>query len=278
MPSVRVTSPKSDFNLKKIDPGRPNSVDKDQLKQETEKLGAQLAELLDLLFAAGQHGLLIVLQGMDTSGKDGTIRGLLRNCNAQSTSVAPFKVPTPEEIAHDFLWRCHAKTPGKGSITIFNRSHYEDVLVVRVHNFVPESVWSKRYDRIRQFEELLAENNTIILKFFLHISKNEQEERLLEREKDVTKAWKLSAGDWKERELWEDYQKAYEVAIDKCASEVAPWIVVPANSKTYRDYLVVKELVETLEPYRAGWLKKLESIGEKAKAELAEYKASASKA
>lgn len=231
-------------------------------------MGEELEELLDLLFYAGKNSLLIILQGMDTSGKDGTIRHLLNHSNAQSCQVAPFKVPTPEELAHDFLWRCHQKTPGKGSITIFNRSHYEDVLVVRVHELVPETVWRKRYDQINEFEQLLAENSTIVVKFYLHIDKDEQEERLLEREQELEKAWKLSVGDWKERKLWDKYQEAYEDAIGKCACETAPWYIIPSNDKWYRNFLVTKILIETLKEHQDTWREALATVGKKAKAEL----------
>lgn len=232
-------------------------------------LGDEMEELLDLLFSAGQHSLLIVLQGMDTSGKDGTIRHILTHSNAQSLKVWPFKVPTPIELSHDFLWRVHRVCPGRGSISVFNRSHYEDVLVVRVHDLVPEKVWSKRYDQINAFEEILSEHNTIILKFFLHITKEEQEKRLLDREKDVEKAWKLAVADWKERRHWDAYQEAYEAAIGRCASKEAPWHIVPSDQKWFRNLAITHAIVEALKPYRNGWLESLEKVGEEAKAELA---------
>ena len=252
----------------------PEDAIKEEIQAETKRLGDRLEELFDLLYFAGQQSLLIVLQGMDTSGKDGTIRRILKSTHAQSVHVASFKVPTPEELAHDFLWRCHKETPGVGEITIFNRSHYEDVLVVRVHDLVPEKTWRARYDQINDWERMLAANRTIILKFFLHISKEEQEERLLAREEDVTKAWKLSVGDWKERKRWDDYQQAYADALGQCAAPGAPWYVVPADKKWYRDYLVVRTIVEALEPYEKGWLEELEKVGDEAKAELAAFRAS----
>jgi PPK2 family polyphosphate:nucleotide phosphotransferase len=272
MPLHRFDRPQT-VDLKQIPTLPPPDADEERLKKETKKRGERLADLADLLYFAGQHSLLVVLQGMDTSGKDGTIREILQYVNAQSTRVAPFKVPTPIELAHDFLWRVHAVTPGKGHITVFNRSHYEDVLVVRVHSLVPESVWQRRYAHINAFEELLADSSTIVLKYFLHVSCEEQEQRLLEREQEVEKAWKLSVGDWKERERWEDYQQAYEDAIGKCSAERAPWHVVPADKKWYRNYLVVKSLVEALEEHAPAWTKALESVGEKAKKELEEYRA-----
>ena len=251
----------------------PHDAGEGRLKKEAKRLGEQLAELADLLFFAGQHSLLVVLQGMDTSGKDGTIREILQYVNAQSTQVAPFKVPTPIELAHDFLWRVHAVTPGKGHITVFNRSHYEDVLVVRVHSLVPEPVWQRRYARINSFEELLADSSTIVLKYFLHVSREEQERRLLERELEIEKAWKLSVGDWKERERWDDYQRAYEDAIGRCSAEQAPWHVIPAAQKWYRNHPALESLVDALEGYAPAWRDTLASVGDKAKRELDEYRA-----
>lgn len=251
----------------------PRKLNRDEIEAETARLGERLAKLQDLMFFAGQTSLLVVLQGMDCSGKDGTIRRLLGFSNAQGTRVCPFKVPTPEELAHDFLWRVHKQTPGKGEMVVFNRSHYEDVLVVRVHEMVQQGVWKQRYERINEFERLVADSGTVIEKFFLHISKGEQEVRLLEREQETTKAWKLSAGDWKERERWGDYREAYEDAIGRCASEHAPWTVVPADNKWYRDYVVLKRLVETLERHEDAWMERLEGVGAKAKEELAAYRA-----
>lgn len=259
--------------LADYDPDKHNGISKEEGLRRTEELGLELSELEDLLFYAGQHGLLIVLQGRDTSGKDGTIRRILDFSNAQSCRVESFKVPTPEELSHDFLWRVHQKVPGRGALTIFNRSHYEDVLVVRVHNLVPESVWRRRYEHIRNFERLLTDNSTILLKFFLHISKSEQEQRLLEREKETEKAWKLSVGDWKERELWDDYTAAYEEALQRCSTPEAPWYLVPADQKWFRNLAILEKIVETLRPYRDLWMKDLEKIGAGAKAELAAYRA-----
>lgn len=259
-------------NLSKLNPSVDGGLDKEAALAKTEELGRELNDLLELLFAAGKHSLLIVLQGMDTSGKDGTIRGLLRYSNAQSLKVWPFKVPTPEELSHDFLWRVHSKTPGKGNIAIFNRSHYEDVLVVRVHELAPMEIWSKRYEQINHFESLLAAANTIIVKFFLHISKKEQEERLLAREQESEKSWKLSVGDWKEREFWGDYERAYEDAVELCSSENAPWYVVPSNHKWFRDLAATEVLLETLRPFKQGWEASLESLGEEQKRLIEEYR------
>lgn len=211
------------------------------------KLNEKLQELQELLYAEGKHKILVVLQAMDTGGKDGAIRRVFDGVNPQGVKVASFKVPTPEEMAHDYLWRVHKVVPANGELVIFNRSHYEDVLVVRLHNYVPKEVWSQRYEQINAFEKLLAENGTTILKFFLHISKDEQKERLQARLADPTKHWKFSLGDLGERKLWDDYQSAYEDALNKTSTEYAPWYVVPANSKWYRDLVISTVLVETLD-------------------------------
>lgn len=254
----------------------PEGRAKDEVKLETEEWGDRMEELFDLMYFASQHSLLIVLQGMDAAGKDGTIRHILRHTHAQSCRVANFKVPTEEELAHDFLWRCHKQVPRLGEIVVFNRSHYEDVGVVRVKELVPEKVWKKRYEHINAFEELLTDSNTIVLKFFLHITKEEQEERLHEREQETEAYWKLSVGDWKDREYWEEYQEAYSDAIGKCAGKDAPWIVVPAEKKWWRNLVVTRALVEALEPYEKGWRQRLEQIGKEAKAELEAYRESGS--
>lgn len=265
--------PGSRIDLGKVDPDGPN-VDKQEAIAEIAMKSERLRELLELMYAAGKNSLLVVLQGRDTAGKDGTIRRLLDVINVQGTKVASFKVPTALEIGHDFLWRVHSQVPVKGATTIFNRSHYEDVLVVRVHDIAPEKVWRKRYQHINAFEELLTDSGTLIAKFMLHISKEEQEERLLDREKDETKAWKLAVGDWKEREFWGEYTEAYEDALAQCSTEHAPWTVVPANHKWLRDLIVVSELLEVLEPYEKAWREHLAEIGRKAKEELDLFRAS----
>jgi PPK2 family polyphosphate:nucleotide phosphotransferase len=210
------------------------------------KLNEKLQELQELLYAEGKHKVLVVLQAMDTGGKDGAIRRVFDGVNPQGVKVASFKVPTSEEMAHDFLWRAHKVVPANGELVVFNRSHYEDVLVVRVHNYVPKEVWSKRYEQINAFEKMLAENGTTILKFFLHISKDEQKERLQARLDDPSKHWKFSLGDLGERKLWNDYQAAYEDALNKTSTEYAPWYVVPANRKWYRDLVISTVLVDAL--------------------------------
>ncbi len=253
----------SKIKLKDYDPNHVDEhTDPVSARAELEILTRELGELQELLAAAQHHSLLVVLQGMDTSGKDGTIRRVLSQVNPQGCEVRSFKAPTGRELSHDFLWRVHRGTPGRGIITIFNRSHYEDVLVVRVHNLLPEKVWNRRYAAINNFERLLAQNGMIILKFYLHISNEEQERRLLARQKDKTKAWKLSAADWAERKYWNAYQEAYEDALSKCSTDEAPWYIVPANKKWSRDLLVARTLVHTLRPYKAQWLDKLVVRGE----------------
>ena len=242
-------------------------------RSEAAGLGAELGRLQELLYAAATHSVLIVLQGIDTSGKDGTISNVFASVNPQSVSVAAFKVPNAIEQAHDFLWRVHRRTPAKGMMTIFNRSHYEDVLVVRVHDMISDKVCKQRYQQINQFESLLTASNTIVLKFFLHITKEEQEKRLLAREQDVTKGWKLSAADWRERQYWSDYTDAYQEAIGKTATEKAPWYIIPANHKWFRNLAISEALVHTLRPYKHEWDSKLEEISRNARADLAAMRA-----
>ncbi len=258
--------------LRDFDPEFDAGLNKQQGEEKLQKLSAELTRLQELLYAAGQHSVLIVLQGRDTSGKDGTIKAVMGPLNSLGCQVASFKVPTEKEQAHDFLRRIHQQTPGKGEITIFNRSHYEDVLVVRVHKLVPDKVWRSRYVHLNDFEKLLAESGTIILKFYLHISKDEQEKRLLERAEDPEKYWKLSAGDWKEREHWNDYTRAYEDALNQCSAPHAPWYVVPANKKWFRNLAVAEAIVKSLQPYERQWRTHLEKIGQKEKAAIEAYR------
>ncbi len=272
MPYAHKITGSQPIKLRDFDPEYDAGLDKEAGEAKLEKLSAELTRLQELLYAAGQHSVLIVLQGRDTSGKDGTIKTVMGPLNSLGCQVASFKVPTAEELAHDFLWRIHQQTPGKGEITIFNRSHYEDVLVVRVHKIVPDKVWRSRYVHINDFEKLLAESNTIVLKFYLHISKQEQEQRLLEREQDATKYWKLSAGDWKEREYWNDYTRAYEDALNNCSTPHAPWFVIPANKKWFRNLAVAEAVVNALKPYEKQWMKRLEEVGQKSKAEIEAFR------
>jgi PPK2 family polyphosphate:nucleotide phosphotransferase len=240
-PGSRVDLSKWDPKDKSAFPGQ-----KKDGRARLRELNRELEELQELLYAEHKHRVLIVLQAMDTGGKDGTIRHVFEGVNPQGVRVAGFKRPTPEELAHDYLWRVHEHTPAKGEIVIFNRSHYEDVLVVRVHNLVPEEVWSKRSDHINDFERMLADEGTTIVKFFLHIDLDEQRERLQARLDEPHKRWKFDPGDLKERELWPEYMKAYEDAIGKTSTDWAPWYVVPANRKWYRNLVVGSAIVETL--------------------------------
>ncbi len=254
----------SKVKLKDYNPGyTEKQSDRASADLELQALSNELSELQELLAAAQQHSLLVVLQGMDTSGKDGTIRHVLSHVNPQGCDVYSFKAPTQEELAHDFLWRVHKVTPGKGLMGIFNRSHYEDVLIGRVQNLVPEKVWSRRYEEINNFEQLLTENEMIILKFFLHISYDEQERRLLAREQDKDKAWKISAEDWADRKYWKDYEQAYEDALSKCSTDKAPWYIVSANHKWYRNLAVAHTLVHTMRHYKDEWKAGLEVRGQR---------------
>jgi PPK2 family polyphosphate:nucleotide phosphotransferase len=253
--------PGKKVHLKDVDPDDTGKVSREKAESRTERLNNQLTELQEMLYAAADSSVLIVLQGLDTAGKDGTIRHVMGAFNPNGCRVESFKVPTPAEAAHDFLWRIHLATPARGMITIFNRSHYEDVLVTRVHKLIPKHVWEQRYEQINEFEELLAESNTLILKFFLYISKDEQRARLEAREADRAKAWKLSAADWPEHELYDDYIEVYEDALNRCSTKHAPWFVVPANHKWSRNLAVAQTIAEALEPRRKVWQKALEERG-----------------
>ena len=219
------------------------------LKEINERLEA----LQELLYAEGKHKILIVLQATDTGGKDGTIRHVLEGVNPQGVKVASFKKPTDEELAHDYLWRIHQHTPGTGEIVVFNRSHYEDVLVVRVHNYVPETVWQKRYEHINAFEQMLVDEGTIILKFYLNISKDEQRERLQERLDIPEKNWKFATGDLDERALWDTYQSAFEDMLTRTSTDAAPWHIVPADRKWYRNIVVSEAIIAALEGLDMQW-------------------------
>lgn len=219
---------------------------KPAVEGELEQLTERLEELQELLYAEHKHRLLVILQAMDTGGKDGTIRHVFEGVNPQGVKVTSFGVPTPLELAHDYLWRVHQHTPALGEITIFNRSHYEDVLVVRVHNLVPPEVWQRRYAHINDFERMLAEEGVTILKFFLHISKEEQKRRLEERLQDPRKQWKFRVGDLKERARWDEYMAAYEDVLSLTSTAWAPWYIVPADHKWYRNWVVANVIVRTL--------------------------------
>ena len=228
---------------------RPGAFDGDKhdARDEFERLNERLEELQELLYAEQRHKVLVVLQAMDTGGKDGTIRHVFEGVNPQGVKVASFKVPTLEELAHDYLWRVHKRTPGSGEIVIFNRSLYEDVLVVRVHELVHKKVWSRRYQQINDFERMLAEEGTTILKFYLHIDLEEQKERLQARLDEPHKRWKFSIGDLKERKRWPEYMRAFEDVLSKTSTDWAPWYIIPANRKWYRNLVVSSVLVKALE-------------------------------
>jgi PPK2 family polyphosphate:nucleotide phosphotransferase len=237
--------PGKPVRLADIDPDYTGEhPDEDAARAKLARDLERLAEFQDKLYAEHRRAVLIVLQGMDTAGKDGTIKHVMSGVNPSGLEVAPFKVPTQEEADHDFLWRAHRFAPRRGHITIFNRSHYEDVLVPYVHRTVPRHVVRQRYDQINAFERILIENDTLVLKFFLHISKDEQHERLHERLKDPTKQWKFSEGDVKERTLWPRYMKAYERLLTDCSTLHAPWYIVPANHKWYRNLVVAEVLAD----------------------------------
>jgi PPK2 family polyphosphate:nucleotide phosphotransferase len=218
-------------------------------------LQERIGELQKLLHANARHSVLLLFQGMDTSGKDGSIRDLLEFVNPAGVETSNFKAPSAKELAHDFLWRIHQAVPRYGNIGVFNRSHYEDVLIVRVLKLQPTRVWQARYDQINAFEKHLSENNVILLKFFLHISKEEQAERLQSRLDNPHKNWKFDAGDLKMRARWNDFQRAYEDALNRCSTSWAPWHVVPANRNWYRDHVLAVEVVRALESLKMNWPK-----------------------
>lgn len=242
-----IPEPGSEVRLRDYDPAYRGETNRAQARTEEKQLEQRIAVLQERLYAEGQQSLLVVLQAMDAGGKDSAIRKVFDSVNPQGVRVTSFKAPTAEELAHDFLWRVHQHVPPKGYIGIFNRSHYEDVLIVRVNNLVPQAVWEKRYEQINQFEGLLADNGTRILKFFLHISKAEQKERFQERLDNPEKHWKFSKGDLPVRERWDDYMRAYEVALTRCNTDYAPWHIVPANRKWYRNLVVTRAITEALE-------------------------------
>jgi PPK2 family polyphosphate:nucleotide phosphotransferase len=243
-----MVKPGKKVKLSKYDPDDTFGWEKGHhAKSSAEKAMKILDERQYLLYAEHKRAVLIVLQGIDSAGKDGTIRHVMAGVNPQGCAVTSFKVPSVKEAAHDFLWRVHKAVPEHGDIGIFNRSHYEDVLVVRVHKLVPKEVWSKRYDQINSFEKMLGESNTKILKFFLHISKDEQKRRFMKRIDDPDRRWKISEADFHERKFWDDYVEAYEDALTKCSTEDAPWFIIPANKKWFRNLAVSNIVAETLQ-------------------------------
>jgi PPK2 family polyphosphate:nucleotide phosphotransferase len=233
------------IKLSDISTRAPKDWDKQETKAKTEKILEELDELQNVLFAEHKHSVLVIIQGMDGSGKDGVIRNVLGNMNPQGVTVVSFKVPTEEEFAHDFLWRIHKAAPAKGMIQVFNRSHYEDILVTRVHKWCDDATAKKRIKAINDFEELLQQhNNTLILKFYLHVSPEEQQERLKERIGDPTKQWKYNEKDFEEAKLWDVYMQVYEDCFNECSN--IPWTIVPADQNWYKEYIIAKQLADTL--------------------------------
>jgi PPK2 family polyphosphate:nucleotide phosphotransferase len=242
-----LVKPNSKARLADFNPDEDAGITKSEAVEQLQVNVDRLSVLQYLLYAEAKRSVLVVLQGIDAGGKDGTIRKVMTGLNPQGVRVTPFKVPEGEEERHDYLWRIHKAMPEYGQIGIFNRSHYEEVLVVRVHNMVPKSVWSQRYDQINDFERMLTENGVSILKFLLYISKEEQLERFKERIDDKSKNWKFNEADLKEREHWDDYMEAYNDMLSKCSTSYAPWYVIPANRKWFRNLAVSQILVDTLE-------------------------------
>jgi PPK2 family polyphosphate:nucleotide phosphotransferase len=238
--------PGSRVHLERLDAGATLGHDKASAITATAVQMERLRDLQDRLWAEAKRSVLVVLQGIDAAGKDGTIAKVMEAFNPQGCPVTSFKVPTPEELAHDFLWRIHKRAPGKGEVGIFNRSHYEDVLVVRVHDLVPRRVWSKRYDQINDFERTLSAGGTTIVKFFLTIDRDEQRKRIQSRYDDPKKRWKFKLGDLAERKLWDDYQAAFDEALTKTSTDTAPWYVIPANRNWFRNLAVATILADAM--------------------------------
>jgi PPK2 family polyphosphate:nucleotide phosphotransferase len=257
-------------DLAAVDTRGDGDIAKEAGKVEFDALAKELGELQELLYAAGTDALLIVLQGMDTSGKDGTIQAVLNDMDPSGVHVWSFKVPTEEERAHDFLWRHHLQSPALSMVAVFNRSYYEAVLVERVKGIVSPEVVVSRYPHINDFELLLLQSRTLVAKFFLHIGKETQEERLLARQGEVEKWWKLSLGDWEERQRWDEYMAAYQAAIKATATPWAPWYVIPSDRKWYRNLAIAKALAEILRPHRDDWVAALRERGEQELAILRE--------
>ncbi len=247
------------IKLSTIDTRAPKKLSKEQTKSALQKLQYRLGELQNLLYAEGKHAVLVVLQGMDASGKDGVVKNVFKEVNPVGCRVIPFKRPTELEMKHDFLWRVHQQVPEKGIVHVFNRSHYEDVLIQRVHKWIDDKTVKQRYAHINSFEKLLQESGTVVLKFYLHVSKEEQLQRLEERMSDPTKMWKHNDGDMKERQLWSSYMKAYEDVFESCSSS-AKWNIIPADQNWYKEFLIAQKTVEALENLKMKYpgLKKAE--------------------
>ncbi len=242
-----IVKDKSKFKLTDYDPSDDAGFNKEDASKLLNENIENIKKLQYLLYAENKHSVLVILQAMDAGGKDGTIRHVFGPLNPQGVKVTSFKTPTEEELSHDFLWRIHMHTPKSGEICIFNRSYYEDVLIVRVHNLVPQKIWSKRYAHINSFEKLLSDSGTIILKFFLHISEKEQSERLNSRLEDPSKYWKANPQDFEEKSYWKDYMDAYESAVSKCSTPYAPWFIIPSDKKWFRNLAISTIMVNALE-------------------------------
>ena len=255
--------PAEKLRLRKLDPGyRGNHESEETAKEETEHYRAKLTHQQALLYAQRKHSVLVVLQVPDAGGKDGTVNHVFSALNPQGTTVVGFKQPTSAELAHDFLWRVHPHAPGRGEVTIFNRSHYEDVLVTRVHKLIDKATWTARYQRIREFETGLTDNGTTILKFFLHISKEEQLARFAERLEDAKRNWKISESDYTERALWDDYIGAFEDAISATSTREAPWYIIPSNHKWFRNLAVSQIMADSMEALSMAFPKPSVDLGE----------------
>ena len=243
------------FSLKnyKSDDKSERGSDKAQDALELEKLATEINALQDILYAQARHKVLLVIQGMDASGKDGTVKHVFSECDPLGIRLASFKAPSADELAHDYLWRVHAQVPQKGEIVIFNRSHYEDVLIVKVHDWIDDAECERRYAQINDFERMLTETGTVIIKCYLHISKEEQKQRMLERLNDPTKTWKFNPNDLKERDLWDKYMQAYQNAMRATSTDYAPWYVVPADSKTNRNLLISRLLLNALKSLKLAY-------------------------
>jgi PPK2 family polyphosphate:nucleotide phosphotransferase len=258
------------------EPGRKvrlKSLSEERAARRFDAVAKEIFQAQESMWGARMNAMLVVLQGRDGAGKDGAIKNVAGQLNPRGVSVTSFGVPTLEERQHDFLWRVHRHAPRLGEFAIFNRSHYEDVLVARVHELVPKKLWKRRFDHIADFETLLASHGTLIVKFFLHITREEQEKRLVERERDPLTAWKLNVEDWKERRHWDEYTEAYEDAISRTAAPHAPWIVVPANAKWYRNLVVAEAIAEALREPGKVWEKKLQDLARVGREELEAYRA-----
>lgn len=264
--------PGTQVRLKEYPTDSTGGLKKGEAEEQLAPLLEELNDLQYLMWGAQTHALLVIIQGRDAAGKDGLINHVFSAINPQGLAITSFKVPTPPEAAHDFLWRVHRAAPEKGMIGIYNRSHYEEVLVVRVHKLASAEHIESAYGLINDYERLLTTTNTIVVKFYLHLSKDEQRERLRDREKEVSKAWKLNPGDWAERALWDDYTAAYEDALSRCSPDHAPWYVIPSDHKWAIHLGVAQVVAATLRPYRQGWLDKLTAVQQKMLAELATVK------